>query len=255
MSASKTAWIIRAAACDAGDAPELSLPDFEAQGKQILDQARAEAQRIVVAAQAQLESAQTNYNRSAYEQGFQRGQTEGYAHGLRQAAQKSQLRMSALAQAAGKIVDELVAAKTQTLQDRQEQLLLFAIELARRIVGEVAAVDIGAALVNLRRAMERSSDGDEIIVCVNPAQLPALEQEALRLWRELGRAGRVRLQGDESIAAGGARVLTRCGAVDATIETQLRRVAQALLGRAVEPQQNMTGQYIAAADSKVHADI
>ncbi|MEN6664485.1 MAG: FliH/SctL family protein [Phycisphaerae bacterium] len=255
MNASKTAWIIQAAACGDAGAPELALPDFEAAGKEILDQARLQAQQIVAAAQAQLESAQTNYNRSAYEQGFQRGQTEGYAHGLRQAAQKSQLRMSALAQAAGKIVDELAAAAGQVQQDRQEQLLRFGIELARRIVGEVAAVDTRAALVNLRRAMELASDADEIIVCVNPGQLPALEQEGQRLWRQLARAGRVRFEADSSIAAGGARVLTRCGAVDATIETQLRRVAQALLGRPSEPQQNTTGRYIPAADTSVHADI
>jgi hypothetical protein len=47
--------------------------------------------------------------------------------------------------------------------------------------------------------------------------------------------GRIRWVADEAVAPGGVKVLTRRGQVDATIQTQLDNVAEALLGARTGP--------------------
>jgi hypothetical protein len=53
------------------------------------------------------------------------------------------------------------------------------------------------------------------------------------LAESLNCAGKVRLVGDETISPGGAKLQTAGGEIDATIETQLSNVVEALVGTRV----------------------
>ena len=95
-------------------------------------------------------------------------------------------------------------------------------------------------------------------VLVNPAQLEALQEHLASLTGALGVVGRVRWAADPAITAGGVKVITRRGEIDATIETQLANVADALAGTTgTTGTAAARGQYLsdgAGADANADAD-
>jgi flagellar biosynthesis/type III secretory pathway protein FliH len=129
---------------------------------------------------------------------------------------------------------ELHAAREQVLSQARRQMLLFAMELARKIVGKVAAADIGAANANLDKALRLAGGGD-IVVRANPRQVEELKRSCRELVGALAMQGDIRLEGDEQVSPGGVKVICRGGEIDATIQTQLANVASSLLGQAYQP--------------------
>jgi flagellar biosynthesis/type III secretory pathway protein FliH len=116
------------------------------------------------------------------------------------------------------------------LQEARGEMLEFAIELARKIVGRVAECDPRAAQANLGKALELAVAGGGVTVLVSPAQLEMLQGHAAELVEVLRLRGRVNLRGDETVGRGGVRLLSRQGEIDATIRTQLDNVVEALCG-------------------------
>ena len=133
-----------------------------------------------------------------------------------------------LTEVAGAILAGLDEAGDQPYQLAADEVLAFAIELSAKIVGRLAAADISVARRNLIKAMRLAHSGGEIIVSVNPGQLEELSGDFTELVEVVNASGRARLLGDEQITPGGVKIATARGEIDATVETQLEKVADAL---------------------------
>lgn len=231
MSGEQKAWVVRDAtqAETRQAAATLNLTDFEQEAGGIVARARDKAEAILTTAKDQAAAVKASFGRTAYDEGFAKGHAEGDAEGLRQAAERKDAELARLTEAVGKVIDELSTARAEAIRDADGRLLEFSVALARRIVGRVAVADVETARANLRRALELAADGDAMTVRVNPGQLDALEQDFHHLRRQLGRSGRALLVGDGRITPGGVKIVTGAGEIDATIETQLDRVVEALL--------------------------
>jgi flagellar biosynthesis/type III secretory pathway protein FliH len=68
-------------------------------------------------------------------------------------------------------------------------------------------------------------------ICVNPLDLPQLEAARRALAERADGALSIKLEGDPSILRGGCRVHTSSRLVDASLETQLLRIGEALRER------------------------
>lgn len=230
--------IIKADAMNGQRAPQasvLNLTDVAAQARAIVLDARKQAAGIVADARLQAEQAQHLATRKAHAEGFARGQAEGYAEGKRLAGTEAHKVYAAdsseLAAVAKRIVDELAAAGETLVEQARRETIAFALELAGKIVGEVAATDIQAAQVNLAKALGLAHGAANITVKVNPAQLERLTAHCQSLMENIGSTGQVRFVADGAIAAGGVKVHAGLGQIDATIQTQLDNVVEALIGK------------------------
>lgn len=212
----------------------LDLLDIDADVRRIVGASRAEAEGIVAEARRRAASILQDAQRRGYAEGLSRGRAEGAAEGRRAAEEKALQHLHAgqdeLLALARKTVDELAAAKAQLLQQARGELLELAVELARKIVARVAATDVEAARANLQKALELAEAAGELAIHVNPGQKADLERRLPELAEMLHVRGRVTLVADERISAGGVRLLCGPGEIDATIETQLANVVEALLG-------------------------
>ena len=71
-----------------------------------------------------------------------------------------------------------------------------------------------------------------MVVKVNPLQLGQLQESLPEMLAAMGDA-KVRLVGDPDVAAGGVKVLSGAGELDATIQTLLANVVDAIRAPAV----------------------
>ena len=75
-----------------------------------------------------------------------------------------------------------------------------------------------------------SKDETKITLRVNPAQVSLLKTEVPSLLEEAGLDAKILVVPDDSIMEGGCVVTTTNGVIDATIETQLAVISEALRG-------------------------
>ena len=73
-----------------------------------------------------------------------------------------------------------------------------------------------------------SKDETKITLRVNPAQVPLLKSEIPNVLSEAGLDAKILVVPDETIMEGGCVVTTNNGVIDATIETQLAVISEAL---------------------------
>lgn len=205
-------------------ASALKLADFAAEAREIVLEARKDAARIVSEAQARADEVVAEAERRGYQEGFAQGQNDGRAEGQQAAA--SHRAPAELLELTRRAVDELQRA-TEALP---RQALQFAVEIAERIVGE-AAGDTRTARSNVTKALELGAGFSQVTIQVNPAQLEQLRTHCEEVVEALSFRGNVRLAGEESVAPGGARLISGQGEIDATIATQWKTIITALTGQ------------------------
>jgi flagellar assembly protein FliH len=218
----------------AGEAGVMNLADIAAEARAVILDARKDAARIVSEARAMADTVCDQAAEKGYAEGFARGQNDGYADGHKQglAEAKDELadRAEELIDLTEKVLRELSTARAELLHRGRCEMLDFALDLAAKIVGRVAARDAGAARENLRKALELADCAQELCVKVNPSQLDDLRASVPKFTEALGRTGEVRLVGDAEVSPGGVKLFSPQGEIDATIETQLSNIVEALLG-------------------------
>ena len=218
----------------------VNLADLLAEGEATVAQARQDAERIVADARAQAEAVSAAAQRKGLDAGFAAGRDDGYAEGRRQARQEAQSSLAADMTAVGdlvrRIVAELVEHKAELLDQARQDLLEFALELAAKVVGRVAAGDIAPAKAALEKVLSMAHGQAQVIVKVSPQQVEALRSHAAAVLSAGDSHLSLQVEGDAAIEPGGAKLVTKHGLIDATIRTQLDNIAAALLGgRGREP--------------------
>ncbi len=198
----------------------LNLRDLAEEARAVVLEARREAAAIVETAKATAAGIRNQAELDA--QASDRADDEASAARGRE-----------LAELAGAVVSELSAAKEQAMAAMRRDVVKLALELAAKIVGEVAVSDISAARGNLEKVLALSGRSGEIILKVNPSQHRRLGEHYRELTEVLAAPGVVRMVPDESVGPGGVKMLSGSGEVDATIETQLANLARGLIGGGV----------------------
>lgn len=247
------ARIIKATELKDPEAPRmmaLRLSEMAAEVRDVVLDARKQAARILAGARDQAEYIQLQAHEKGYSEGFERGRKEGCAEGERRghelAMEKITAETAGLVRLGQSVLDELARADGVLRARQREQVLELAVAIAERIVGRIAPADIASARANLMKALELAGRTGLVRILVNPSQLEALRRHCTDLVQLLGRSDEVELIADEGISAGGVRLVVGVGEIDATIETQLNNIAQALVGRRSSP----IGTYSSALAAK-----
>jgi flagellar assembly protein FliH len=156
------------------------------------------------------------------------GYQAGYAEGMEQA------RIAAFAE-----VESTIAALRGAeagLAHRIEELdgeagpaaAALAIEIAARVLRAEVSVRPERVLDVVRGAMRRAVDRERLMVRVNPDDLAICREAAPDLLQNTGGIGRLDFFDDQRVTRGSCILETNSGDVDATFESQLERIHEAL---------------------------
>lgn len=121
----------------------------------------------------------------------------------------------------------LAEERLELVHGAADSVIRFAFEIAARIV-RVELVSRPEAIVPLvREALERAASAERIVVRLSPRDHAFLREHETKLPEAAGLPG-LRLRADSSLSPGGLVVETEEGNLDARLETQLERIAEAL---------------------------
>lgn len=178
----------------------------------LLAAARAEAEAILARAAAEADMVR------------ERARQEGVAAGRDAARAEVDAALAAVADLATGLDrhrDDLAARAA-------DEATALAVEIAAKLVrAEVAAAPERVADV-LRGAIRRASDRSRLVARVHPDDLAVCRDAAAPIMERMGGIGALEVVDDPRIARGSCVLETPTGDVDATFESQLTRVLEAL---------------------------
>ena len=214
------------------------LSDLIAEASRVIEDARRQAQAIIADAQRQSEVLMENARKAGAQKGLQEGLSEGRIQGHTQALEQAQARfdedIKQLAENLTKTVHEISAERTACLHQAEQDLLDFAVHIARRVTKSVGEMNGNVAEENLRSALALVMSQSDLSVKVHPHDLAALKRFARGLADQASSQPHITFVEDSTIARGGVIVSTADSEIDATLDEQLEQIVGALTQHARE---------------------
>ncbi len=223
------------------DAIVLDMSDLRAQADRIKSAAEAEAQRILAEARVTAAdlaaSAEAASRQKGHEQGLQQGLEEGRKAGHAEALSRAGAQLTQIQKSWVDAAGSWDAQRDAMEREAADSLLRLALVFAEKVVRRTVAVDPQVVVRQLADALTYVLRPCEVKVAVHPEDRPALEQAMPQLLAGLTHLKHVHLVDDASIARGGCVVAYGQGRIDATVDTQLRRLVEMMLPAGAAAQQ------------------
>jgi flagellar assembly protein FliH len=219
---------------DVGRAP-FSFADLERQAREILARARTEAQRLLRAAETQAEQAALQ----RHAEGYQRGLTEGRRRGLEEvrreareaAVQAAQAELQQLSSALSAGLTEYERRRHGLIAQAESGLIELAVAIARRVCKVRIEASVEPVRANIQAVLEMVAPHADCALHVSPTDYQRLTEVMPELIEHAAQCKHVTLKPDAAVAPGGCVLQTGGGAMDASVEGQLDRIAAAIGGQ------------------------
>ncbi len=146
---------------------------------------------------------------------------EGYADGMAQArADIEEVRNT---------LGAFLNAKQEVFDAVSPYILEMSVEIAKKIIKRELEQDPSIILDNIQDLLKKlSKEETKISLKVNPVQVSLIKSEIPEIMSNVGLDAKIMVIPDEGIMEGGCLVTTTNGVIDATIETQLSVISEAL---------------------------
>lgn len=211
----------------------LDLGDLRRQADQLRESARQEAAQIIAQAQAHAKELVAGAHEKGYAQGLDEGRKAGHAAGLESG------RAAALAQAQP-MLQQLERTWKAALESLDQQraayereariaVLELALALAEHVVHRSVQVDPHIVEHQFEAALRHVLRPCEVTVRIHPQDRAVLQEALPRLLASFSQVKHVELVEDAAAGVGGCVVSFGKGVIDATVHTQLRRLAQMMM--------------------------
>lgn len=155
-----------------------------------------------------------------------------YERGLAAGEQQVRKEVAVLVEQQGQLlatlIQELKVTRELLLKDAEEPIAALALEIVRKVLhGEAGALQ-DVIVAQAREAVSRVREGGPMKILVNPQDVALLEEAREAIARTFEETVTLQVEGDARISRGGCVVETPVRLVDARIEVQLARIAEAL---------------------------
>lgn len=133
-------------------------------------------------------------------------------------------------------IEEVKNTITQFLNAKQEvfdavspYVLEMSVDIAKKIIKRELEQDPSIILENIQTLLKQlSKEETKIMLKVNPIQVSLIKSEIPEMMNNAGLDAKIMVIPDEGITEGGCLLTTSNGVIDATIETQLSVISEAL---------------------------
>ncbi len=159
--------------------------------------------------------------REAYEEGFSKGETEGYAAGIKAANEKTERLVM--------ILNEVEVLWNNLLKASEEKIIELIARIAEKVVYGSVAVDNTIITRAILDVFEKIPDPVNATITVNPADYEYIEVVKDDFFEEIKGLKQVSIVSDQLIEPGGCRIETSAGEVDTSIEERLEAVKRSVI--------------------------
>lgn len=219
-----------------------NLSDFASEGAALLEAARAEAQQIVAEArnsvQAQLDQARQTAITEGHAEGYEAGRTAALEAETKRVGAQVRDQLAKLATAMQQCLTSFDEHKRSLLAQAERGLIELALDVAARVCKQRSQHDPELIKSNLEEVLSQFAPEGDLVIRLNPDDLSAIQTWLPTLHELSDEIQHAKLKADAGVTRGGCVLSGREGIVDATLETQLSRIAAELAPQATESRED-----------------
>jgi flagellar assembly protein FliH len=224
--------IIKAADTPAAITP-FSMKDIEQQAQAIMLRARQQAEQLLAEAKVEGQRLRTAERALGFTEGrgegLARGREEGRAEGMAEAMAEHRSSLTRLITALHDAALQVEQSRRELQEQALTEVVRLAITIAGRITKRQASLDPGVLSENIIAAVKLAVHSTDLRIAIHPGQRHLLLEILPKLSLQWPSLQHVELIEDPTLEAGGCRIYTRHGMVDADLNQQLDRIAAELL--------------------------
>lgn len=153
---------------------------------------------------------------------------EAYARGRQEGLASAEQRLESTTQALTQALEDVSRLRASLAQTGGQDMLRLVIAVAEQIIRRTVEVDPSVVLTIIEHALQASVRADTYRVSINPGDMDGVTKQKPLFLASISGLKSISFEADPSISPGGCRVDSELGDVDATIETQLESIKQAL---------------------------
>ncbi|MFT3686208.1 MAG: FliH/SctL family protein [Phycisphaerales bacterium] len=217
------------------DAIVLDLGDLRRQGVRLIDMARQEAVRIEQEAQADRAQIIAGADKVGHDQGFARGLEEGRAAGKEQGTAQALAAVGAdlqrLSAGWAAALDGFIQTRDRYVAEAQQDVVRLAALIATKVCKRQVELDPGVVAAQMAEVLALVLRPTRLLVTCHPDDRAILTRALPGLASRATQNVQVELVDDPTLTRGScvARMAEGGGVIDASLDTQLQRIVDALL--------------------------
>lgn len=210
-----------------------SMADIEAQAQLVLAQAKRQAQEILAQSMVKAAEEKVRAFDEARAMGLAKGKQEGLAQGLKAGkdaglAQQTQSLQTAI-NAMNTAARALESVRTANHEQLTRDVLALTFMLVEKITRRRGLLDPEVMLANLAESLRLVSGTSRVRVAISPKDRKTLDEAMPKIKTQWPKLQEIEIVEDEAVMAGGCKVYSAGGEIDATLDGQLSRIAADLL--------------------------
>lgn len=178
--------------------------------------------RVQERLQQLVESERKKAAEKGYQAGLEKGRQEAYG-AFRQEASERLARFESF-------VSECESAKESIFKANERFLMELIYRICRMLFLNEVKVDQQYLSRLARELIDRVGVRENILIRVNPQDMETIEMLKETLAKNMGGLKNLNIESSEQVQGGGCTVETQWNSIDASIETQLQGIHQALIG-------------------------
>ena len=153
---------------------------------------------------------------------------EAYARGRREGLAAAEEKLETATQALASALEEVSRLRASLANSSRQDMLRLVIAVAEQIIRREVAADPKIILTIIENALQSSVRADHYRIRISPDDLERVTQQKPLFLASISGLKNLSIEADASVSAGGCRVDSDLGDVDATLETQLEAIQQVL---------------------------
>ncbi|MEX2213099.1 MAG: FliH/SctL family protein [Phycisphaeraceae bacterium] len=215
------------------DAIVLDMGDLRRQADRLREAAQQQADQIIADAQAKAalvaKQSRADAEKAGHDQGLLKGTEEGLKKGHAEALARSDAQLKQIQNAWLEAAAGWSAQREQAERDARQTILRLGLIFAEKVVQRVVQVDSEVIVDQLAEAICYVLRPTDVTVRINPADRAAVDEAMPQLLKGLAHLEHVEVAEDDTITRGGCMVAYGQGRIDATVDTQMRRLVELII--------------------------
>ncbi len=222
----------------------LNLTDVRSQMDEIIARTQAESTRLVEDARREreqlLSTAAAEGRAAGHAEGLTQGRREGADQARRDVIEQARAQLAEVQGAWQAALGRFEATRRSVLEDAREDVVRLALAIAARVVKRSIDASPDLVVAQVAEALTLVTKAHRLVVAVHPDDLPIVELAWPTLVDRFADSSECVLIADESLSRGSCVVRKgdksgSRGEIDARIQTQIDRIATALVPNALAP--------------------
>jgi len=216
------------------------ITDGERERGEFINRAKEEAEELIKRAQeeaSQILAGAKEKEKEIYEKAEEKGYVEGYRRGFQKALDEAKEEADRIRNTAFKVLEEAENRRQELIISAEEEVVDLCLAIASKVVHAHVEEHRDTVLRLAREALERLASSKHYTIIVNPRDAELLRQYIDELSMQVSASAHIHILEDESVGAGGCKVETEKGVLDATLESQLDEIRKVLSEEVVKRKQ------------------